>query len=101
MRLTEAQEVAEYERAARIEAAKDRLRLMQAVLVAFVEGKGCSDTALGITMPSTGHKMSRETAWRYRSILGLETGRGNNGHTSSRRRGGRRDTKAMNRAVER
>jgi hypothetical protein len=59
---------------ARTERAKNVLRLAQLVLTAFVDGKGCSETARGIMMPS-GRAMSRTTAWKLRVWLGLESGR--------------------------
>lgn len=51
----------------RIEVGKERLRLAQAVLTAYVEGITLADTARRL-------ERSRQTVWRIRVWLGLESG---------------------------
>jgi len=53
---------------ARTEAAKERLRLAQQVLVCFVEGLGLKATAERV-------QLSPHTVWRLRVWLGVQSGR--------------------------
>lgn len=78
-------ERAEAAHEARIEAGKERLRLAQAVLVAFAEGLGLADTARRVGR-------GQQTVWRIRVWLGLDTGR-------SWRRTGKRTGRLSSRAA--
>lgn len=68
----------------RTDAAKEWLRVAQLVLTAYVEGLTTMETARRI-------QRSRITAWRFRVVLGLETGRR---WEATGKRTGRRDTRA-------
>lgn len=52
-------------REARIEVAKDRLRLAQLILTAYAEGLGLADTARRLCI-------SKQRAWRVRVWLGIQ-----------------------------
>lgn len=75
-------ERAEDMRAARIEAGKDKLRFAQLVLTAYAEGKGLTETAQALGR-------SQALVWRWRVLLGLQTGRQ---HRGGERINGRLDT---------
>ena len=75
---------------ARLEHAKELLRIEQAVLRAAVEKT--PPAQIRITWDD-GSRVSRITVWRLRVHLGLVSGRGHNRHRPTRLTG-RRDTRA-------
>jgi hypothetical protein len=83
---------AEFE--ARIERAKEVLRIGQVLVRAAVEGTPQAELLVTWSIgPHLGEPVARNTLWRLRRLLGLVTARGNNQFRAPVKPRGRRDTK--------